>query len=366
MTGQEIYLTVVIFIALVLIVTERLRADLVALLVLLALGAGNIVSPQDALSGFSRSAVITVMGLFIITRGLDRTGVTRLLADSLWKVSAGSEVRLVFLFTVSGALLSLFTNTIAAGAVLLPAALGVSRRSQIPASKILMPMSFGTLLGGMATYFTTANILVSTSLKDQGVAALNVFDFTPTGGVVAIAGIVFMVFFGRRLLPSRMPAGQYAPRRSAPNLEAVYQLGERLWEAEVLPSSRLAELTLAESSIGKRLGLTIVAIWHNKQVNLTPDQDDVLHVGDVLLIAGREDRVTLLVDEGLKIVSSKNAQNTINGEVYGRGVSLFEVIVAPHSQAEGNTLKDLNFRKKFDLTAVALWRRGRRYRPCVV
>src|SRR5260221_14553798 len=117
MTGQEIYLTVVIFIALVLIVTERLRADLVALLVLLALGAGNIVSPQDALSGFSRSAVITVMGLFIITRGLDRTGVTRLLADSLWKVSAGSEVRLVFLFTVSGALLSLFTNTIAAGAV---------------------------------------------------------------------------------------------------------------------------------------------------------------------------------------------------------------------------------------------------------
>src|SRR5258708_24661588 len=142
MTGQEIYLTVVIFIALVLIVTERLRADLVALLVLLALGAGNIVSPQDALSGFSRSAVITVMGLFIITRGLDRTGVTRLLADSLWKVSAGSEVRLVFLFTVSGALLSLFTNTIAAGSGGLLVAFFVYRRPPlIPPTNIVF-MSF--------------------------------------------------------------------------------------------------------------------------------------------------------------------------------------------------------------------------------
>src|SRR5258708_23144799 len=148
MAGQEIYLTAVIAIALVLIVTERLRADLVALLVLLALGAAQIVSPQDALSGFSRSAVITIMGLFIITHGLDRTGVTRLIAESLWRVSAGSEVRLVLLFTVSAALLSLFTNTIAAGAALLPAAPGLSRRSHIPASKSLMPMSFGPLLRG--------------------------------------------------------------------------------------------------------------------------------------------------------------------------------------------------------------------------
>src|SRR5258706_13910402 len=127
MTGQEIYLTVVIFIALVLIVTERLRADLVALLVLLALGAGNIVSPQDALSGFSRSAVVTIMGLFIITAGLDRTGVTRLLADNLLRVGQGSEKRLVFLFTVSAAVLSLVMNNIAAGAVLLPAAVNVAR-----------------------------------------------------------------------------------------------------------------------------------------------------------------------------------------------------------------------------------------------
>src|SRR5450432_317482 len=364
MTGQEVYLTAVIVIAFVLIITERLRADLVALLVLLALGTAQIVSPQDALSGFSRSAVITIMGLFIITRSLESTGVTRLISDSLWRVSAGSEVRLVLVFTVSAALLSLFTNTIAAGAVLLPAAMGISRRSKIPASKILMPMSFGTLLGGMATYFTTANILVSTTLKDQGVA-LNIFDFTPTGGVVALAGIAFMVLIGRRFLPSRKPVGQYAPRRSAPNLEGVYQLDERLWEGEVLSGSPLAELTLTESSIGERLGVTIVAIWHNGQANLTPDQDDLLHVGDILLIAGREDRVDLLMGEGLKIGRSKKDQNIIDGELNGRGVSLFEVIIAPHSQIEGKSLKDLNFRKKFDLTAVALWREGRSYRTDV-
>jgi di/tricarboxylate transporter len=369
MSYPEIYLTVVIIIALLLIVTERLRPDLVALMVLLALGVPHIISPENALSGFSRSAVITLMGLFIITAGLDRTGVTRLLADNLLRVGRGSEKRLVFLFTVSAALLSLFMNNIAAGAVLLPAAVNVSRRTQIPSSKLLMPMSFGTLLGGMATFFTTANILVSTALKDQGLESLNVFDFTPTGGVVAIAGIIYLVFIGRRLLPVRTPVGQYAPRKSAPDLEKVYELSERLWEAEVMPKSPLAELTLAESCIGERLGVNVVAIWHGRIANLTPEQDDILHAGDMVLIAGREDRVSALAQEGMKI--GRSTRGTINGNGNSAGqirrsrVRLAEVIVAPHSMAEGKSLKDLNFRKKYGVTAVALWRDGRSYRTDV-
>src|SRR5438046_9994545 len=186
MTFPQIYIAAVIVIALGLIITEKLRADLVALLVLLALSASGVVSPVEALSGFSRSAVITILGLFIITAALDRTGVTHVMADHLLRIGGGSEVRMVFLFTTGAAVLSLFMNNIAAGAVLLPAAVNVSRRTQIPASKLLMPLSFGSLLGGMATFFTTANILVSTTLRDQGQDPLRVFDFTPTVGIVAV------------------------------------------------------------------------------------------------------------------------------------------------------------------------------------
>jgi di/tricarboxylate transporter len=354
-TGPEVYLTGVIVVALLLIISNRLRADLVAILVLLALSIGGIVSPTEALSGFSRSAVITIMGLFIITSALDRTGITRMMADALLRVGGNSESRLVFLFTINAALLSLFMNNIAAGAVLLPAAVNVARRSKVPASRLMMPLAFGTLLGGMATYFTTANIIVSTALRDQNLPALGVFDFTPTGGVVALSGIVFMVLIGRHLLPIRAPAGQYAsPRRSASDLEKVYQLGERLWEAEILPGSPLAGKTLGATGLGERFGIAIVAIWHKHHANLAPRPNDELAIGDILVIAGREDRVNWLAAEGCKLGRSSNRFG-----MEAAGVSLIEMIVAPHSQAEGKTLKELNFRKKYGVTAVALWRDGR-------
>src|SRR5690349_13374754 len=124
-----------------------------ALIVMLTLWIGQVITPAEAISGFSRPAVITIIGLFIISAGLDRTGVTQLIADRLVGLGAGSEVRLIFVCLLSGAFLSLFMSTIAAGAVILPAAIITSRQTGVPASKLLIPVSFGTLLGGMATFF---------------------------------------------------------------------------------------------------------------------------------------------------------------------------------------------------------------------
>lgn len=365
MNAAEIYVTVVILAALGLILSEWVRADVVALMVLIALAVAQVITPQDAISGFSRSAVITLIGLFIITAALDRTGVTQVIADRLFKVGGGSEARLIFLFMVGAAGLSLFMNNIAAGAVLLPSAVNVSRRTKIPASKLLMPMAFGTLLGGMATFFTTANILVSTALKDRNLPALGILDFTPTGGVVMVAGIAYMMLIGRRLLPNRTPAGQQMVlQRSSAELEKAYQLQDRLWETTVPPTSPLAGQTLADSGIGARLGVTVVAIWHRGHANLTPTPNDVIHANDILLVAGREDRVSQLTEQGLKM-GRNGVHNSLTGNGGGPKVMLVEAIVAPRSQAEGHTLKELNFRKKFGLTTVALWRDGRSYRTDV-
>src|SRR5262249_40130674 len=151
---------------------------------------------------------ITLFGLFIVTRCLDRTGVTRWIARRILGIGAKSEGRLIALFAATTAFLSLFMNNLAAGALILPSALDVSRHTKIKPSKLLIPVAYGSLLGGVATYFTTANIITSDLLAaaNPPQAPLHILDFTPTGGLMAIAGIAFLAIFGRRLLPDREPS----------------------------------------------------------------------------------------------------------------------------------------------------------------
>ena len=157
LSAQEWILVVFIAVTLVIIVFDLLRPDLTAILVLAILPLTGLVTFEEALSGFSRSVVITIIGLFVITQALEDVGAVQWIAEQLKQVGKGSEMRLILLFMGTGATLSLIMNNIAAGAVLLPAAVQVGRESDVAPSKLLIPLSFGTLVGGMATYFTTAN-----------------------------------------------------------------------------------------------------------------------------------------------------------------------------------------------------------------
>lgn len=359
LTSQEWILVAIIIATLVLIISNRLRVDLIAILVLAILPLTGIITYQEALSGFSRSVVITIIGLFIITQALEDTGVVQEIAGRLRKLGRGSETRLLTLFMAVGALMSMVMSTIAAGAVLMPAAVQVGRESDVPPSKLLLPLAFGTLLGGMATYFTTANIILSSILRDQGQDGLNMADFIPTGGLIVIAGIFFMLFIGRFMLPSRESVGQSAsPYLLSRNLAAMYQLHEQLWEVEIPATSHLVGVALSESKIGQELGLTVIAIWRGHQALLNPTSDEAIQAGDFLVVVGREDRVDKLDEWGLKIGRS-NGQRS-DGQNYF--VDLAEVIIPPRSRILGESLIDLNFRDKYHLTAVALWREGLSFR----
>lgn len=356
---HELELLLIIGLALGLILSNRLRPDLVALLVLLALGMSGILLPEQAVAGFSRSSVLTIIGLFVITATLEQTGVVHWIADRLARLSGTHEIRMIAVFMGAGALLSLVMNNIAAGAVLLPAAVRVARQAQVRESRILMPLAFGALLGGMATLFTTANIIISGSLQAQGQPSLTMLDFLPTGGVIVLAGIGYMLLIGRRLLPNRESVGRTAI--AYPDLSATYQLAERLWEVRVHPDSPLVDQPLAESVIGARLGATVAAIWHGREAKIPPAPTDVITANDILLVLGREERVRQLEAQ----------QTTIGRYGYHRNgtpdltVHLTEVVIAPRSPAIGKTLKELRFRTKFGLTTVALWRAGRSYRTDV-
>lgn len=357
---QEIALLVVAGAAFVLILSNRVRPDLVALLVLISLALGKVLTPSQALAGFSNPAVVTIGGLFVITAALERTGVVRFLADRLARPARHSENRALALFMGTGAALSLVMNNIAAGAVLLPTAVGVARRSGLRESRLLMPIGFGTLLGGMATIFTTANLILSGCLEAQGQRALRMIDFLPAGGVVAVAGIAYMVLLGRRYLPDRESLARAALARA--DLSATYQLAERLWEARIEATSPLVGKRLEDCTIGARLGVTVLAVWHGREARMPPDPGERLGAHDILLVLGREERVRQLELEGTTIGRNSNPQGL---DLHGLPVVLTEVVIPPRSPAIGHTLKELRLRRKFGLTTVALWRGGRSYRTDV-
>lgn len=372
MTFTQILLIFIIIIPIIAVIFLHLRMDLAALIIAASLGIMQLLGLQmlgpahtpDAaiktISGFSQPVVITLISLFILTRGLEKAGVTRWIARKLIAIGGISESRLIALFAATTALLSLFMNNLAAGALVLPSAMEASRRTGIRPSKLLIPVAYGSLLGGTATYFTTANIVVSDLLQiaHPPQSPLNFLAFTPTGGLIAIAGIIFLALLGKKELPNRAPAAeQMMTRLTSSELEDYYQLNERLWEAKVLPTSSLVGKTLAESCIGQNLGIVVTAIWKGKEACFAPPPEQMIEADDYLLLVGREDKIRQLNEQDLLIGHELSSKY-----ISSRGVVLVEILLAPHSSALEHTLKELNFRRHFGLTAVALHRRDRSYR----
>ena len=255
---------IILVVAVILLLFNVTRPDLIALLVLISLGLTSTITPGDLFSGFSRSAVITVIALFIMTNVLYRTGVTRWMGEHLLQLGGTRPWRLTLTVMLAGAVLSYFMNTIAAGAVLLPAVIGLARATDIRPSQLLIPLSYGALLGGMATLLTTSSILVNAALRDANYPPFQLLDFLPVGGVMAAAGILFMTFIGRRWLPNRSPIDLYGwDARYQSGLSDLYGLQERLYEALIEPTSPLIGQSIALSRIGETLGLSILAMsWY--------------------------------------------------------------------------------------------------------
>jgi di/tricarboxylate transporter len=358
LSPAELSLLVITGITFVLILSNRLPIEIVALLLLLVLGFSKLVPADRVLSGFSSSVVITLLGLFVITKALEETGVIQGIAERLNRIGNGSETRLITVFMFAGAGMSLVMNNVAAGAVLLPAAVRVARLSKVRVSKLLIPMSFGTLVGGMATYLTTANIVMSSLLIDNDLAGLGMMDFIPTGGLIVIAGIIYMVLLGRHLLPDR---DSITEATFPTDLQTTYQLDERTWEVSVAENSRLIGIPLSQTGIGHELGLTVLAIWRGHQAIFSPEPGQIIKAGDYLLVLGRKERLDTLLEWGTQLRNGKDTK--IHAHNYH--VHLTEVIIPPRSRAIGQTLSQLEFRKQFGVTAVAIWREGRSFRTDV-
>ena len=345
-------------VAMALLLTERLRADLVALLVVVALGTSGVLTAEETFSGFSRSAVITLLSIFILAAGLERTGITQRVGDILVRVAGTSEQRLVMTVMTAGAFLSLTMNNIAAAAVLLPAVSGAAKRSGVNPSRLLMPLAFGTLLGGMSTLLTTANIVVSSLLRDRNLPGFGLLDFAPVGLPIVAAGVAYMALWGRRLLPTRSPVELYEDmQRQEESLAEVYHLGETLARAGVPAGSPLVGQTLAGSRLRETRGVNVLAIEREGRVLRAPSPDQELRAEDVLLLTGEIESSGAGGD-----LDPLPPRHWRERDLESRSVVLVEAVLSPRSALIGRTLRETRFRDRYGMSVLAIWRAGRSLR----
>lgn len=345
----------ILALAVLFFVTEWLRLDLVALLVLVSLSLTGLVTTNQAFSGFSNPAVITFWAVFILSGGLTRTGVANAMGRQIMRLAGQGRVKLQLAIMLSAGVMSGFMNNVGATALLLPVVMDISRRTRQPASKLLIPLAYASLLGGLTTLIgTPPNILVSDALRASGLTPFTMFDYTPIGVIVMLAGIGFMLLVGQRLLPERDAAGSLSQAEDA-DLEAIYQFGERLFVIQVPATSSLAGQTLASSRLGAAVGLNVIGIIRDGNPQLAPEANTALRAGDRLIVIGGLDRLLELQGQQQLFVEEDSfvAQRLISGEV---GVA--EVILGAASPLVGRSLAAASFRDQYGVNVLAILRDG--------
>ena len=353
--STDLVITLVILItAIILFLSERLSVDLIALLVLVALGLSRILTPQEVFSGLSDTAVITIIAIFVLAYSLEITGVADWMGDLVLRLAGKGEARLIAALMGTAALMSFFMNNIAVASILLPATATVARRSGIKISRLLIPLAFGTLLGGTATLFTTTNIVVSDVLKNNAYPGFGVFEFAPVGLPIVVVGITYMVLWGRRMLPKDQPAERSEVRQQAEDdLLSTYRLSDRLFRARIPAGSILIDHRLDESSLREIYGINIIAIERSGEQVLSPTPDFVLQQGDVMLVEGRlEEFRQRDVEPYLEIQPIPQYRER---DLESPEILILEVVLSPRSQLIGQTLKGAHFREKYGMTVLAVW-----------
>ncbi len=333
-----------------LFVSARFRLDLVAMAALLALYLIGLVSVDEALAGFSHPLVIMIAGLFVVGGALFRTGV----ADSAghWlERHAGHEPRsLAVAVLLVAALLSAFISSTGTVAVLIPVVIALAEARRVSPSKLLIPLAFGSLFGGMLTLIgTPPNLVVSAARVDAGLGAFGFFAYSLPGLAMLAVGVAYFWWFGHRLLPERGDTDPPAPLPGSAELAADYGLSKQLRRLLVPPGTALCGQSLSDSALRTRFEVTVLGIAsptaHGPQARRA-ESGSVFRAGDQLVVAGRDEAIDMLCSQcGLEPIDDH--------PLLPGSLRLVESVVPPRSRFVGKTLRELRLHSGAGVTAVA-------------
>ena len=339
---------IILAVAIVLFVSEAIPIDVTALVILGSLVATGVLTPEEGVLGFSNPAPITVAAVLVLSAGLIRTGAVVKLGTRISRLGGSSELGQITVILITVGVMSAFINNTAAVAMFIPIALGVARDKKISPSKLLIPVSFAGILGGICTYIgTSTNIIVGSVLEAQGYQPFSMFEFSPLGSLFLVIGIGYLLFIGRRFLPER---------RTQEDLTAGYHLRNYLTELVIQPRSRLIGKTLKESELSLANDIQVLEIRRNKQRLASLLPDIVLAEGDVLIVKGNIDNIIRVREaEGVAIHPRVKFKDE---DLESPQVVLAECVISANSGLIGKTIKEIDFRRRFQATALAIRRHG--------
>ncbi|KZX46771.1 SLC13 family permease [Haloarcula sp. K1] len=367
-----LFVFAVIVAALVLFATEALPVDVTAIAVMVALmlaepvtvlaadigllaepvyvlhQPGDGLSPLDrGLSGFASTATITVLAMFILSDGVQRTGIVQILGAKIASLTGDSETKQLGATVGLVAPISGFINNTAAVAILLPMVTDIAHKGKLSPSKLLLPLSYASMFGGMLTLIgTSTNILASQLSAELIGRPFSMFEFTQLGIIVTIIGTIYLLTVGRYLVPSRIPAEE--------DLTREFEMGEYLTEVVVREDSPLIGQTVEEALRVSEFDVDIVQLVREKRTFLEPFGQKAIQAGDVFAVRTDRDTLVDLLDvEGLDVIPEVEVDDA-ELETATERKNLVEVVVAPGSSLIGETLVSTSFRQRYDATVLAL------------
>ena len=335
--------------AVVLFATEKLSVDLIALLIMATLLVSGVITPEEGISGFSNKATVTVAAMFVLSAALFKTGAVSYLGKITSDIFKRSYWFGMVTVMIAVGFFSAFINNTPVVAIFIPILLGVAKDIKTSASKLLMPMSFASMFGGVCTLIgTSTNILVSSLAERQGQPAFSMFEIAPLGLIMFSVGMTYMLLVGIRLIPDRRVEG---------DLIESFNLQEYIAEIVLTENSISSGCAIKDAPLVKEVELNIIEVNRGEEIFSLPTPDFVLQEGDILRVRCDLDKFQQIQErEG---VLFKPQYKWSDEDIEAADTKLVEAVIAPNSDFVGKTLAFLKFRENFGASVLALRHRGR-------
>ena len=350
---MEIILTLIVLtVALIAFIFEWFPVDLTAIMVAIALMLLGLVTPEEGIAGFGNTATITVMAMFILSAGVAKTGAIQIVRDLLLEWGGKNTFQQIVVMGTIVGLVSAFINNTAVVAIFIPIIEDFAKKQGIASSKLLMPLSFASILGGTLTLIgTSTNILASSLSAELGLGQFQLFQFTKLGIIVFIIGLLYIAIAAPKVLRSN--------KSSTSLLSEDYEIKDYVTEIVVAPNSSLIGQTLRESEIQRKFDIDVLEIIHDGTHFPQPIADKKIRTGDILIVRASKDvLIQIKAERGIEILPDvKFNQEQLETELNTGEDKIGEVLILSNSRFIGATLKDLRFRQRRNATVIAI-RRG--------
>lgn len=343
MTADQWITIVIIMVAVILFITEWLSVDLIGLVVISLFMVSGVLTPSEAVKGFSNSATVTIAAMFALSAAILKTGQLGAIGSYLTKSLVKSKTKGIIIIIIFTGVISAFINNTPVVAVFIPIILAASVKAKISASKILIPLSFAAMFGGLCTLIgTSSNILVSSIAEENGVRGFGMFEMAPLGLIFFATGSLYLIIFGSKLIPDR---------GAVKDLTQKFKMENYLTDIRILPGAPSVGKTISESPIIKKLEIDIIGFSRDSEKFSELSYSEVFRAGDVLRLRANITQIKKIqAREGIEIIEGKWKDEDLSSKDF----CIAEAIITPNSELQHKTISESRFKHQFKAIVLAI------------